>query len=322
MWEDIFGFAGYSPVAKTELFDQFLRTRHERILTVTKFLTSQGLVFKNHRLDWKQFGAWLVEAIRDPNCRDAIAYSAASISFSVDIGTLLGEEIRSLSPDLEWKYYIGKKKEIGANSIILSLPEPFSGVSPLTDLRASALRIFNLKFNLGSAFLGSDPPSELEIHQRFDEERLGFYEFVSKFESGVLPLRIAPVLHNERDDSPGNSTIHTSEEFGGVLYHEVSRDVPNFYLRGVSATRKGGEELWTLGILLEELLTDSDFEYEFQEECLEKMIARIGEEHVEREDDSWLLTGDFDIDLLLKDLFPIIDAFAERYLAVFDKSDT
>ena len=87
-------------------------------------------------------------------------------------------------------------------------------------------------------------------------------------------------------------------------------------------TRKGGEELWTLGILLEELLTDSDFEYEFQEECLEKMIARIGEEHVEREDDSWLLTGDFDIDLLLKDLFPIIDTFAGRYLAVFDKSDT
>ena len=152
VWDDIFGFAGYSPVAKIELFEQFLRTRQERILTVTKFLTDQGLVFNNHRLDWRQFGEWLVEAIRDPNCRDAIAYSATSISFSVDIGTLLGEEIRSISPDLEWKYYIGKKKEIGANSIILSPPEPFSGVSPLTDLRASALRIFNLKFNLAPIF--------------------------------------------------------------------------------------------------------------------------------------------------------------------------
>ena len=310
-------------------FAPFIQTKDLRLENIREFLTAHGLELHSGFPNWIEVGDWLIKNIDGPvaafsDTDSPTEYELRWRSLCCDLGTLFGEQLMMLFPGCFWEYYVGSKREIGANEVVVSAPDHQAHLRffALSCIAGSRARIARLKFPTTALVAAV---SRADLLRELEEERSSIAKY---FELCFRDLS-SPAPHDGLDssDNPFPRESYAWQKYAeaqmlpgvGCLLIESQDDdnngklewvrvVPNVEQRGVSLETDSTMGYWVLWTNLSEQLRD-DLLYEELQKGIEAVLREIRgiTLFIPEDREIWHVYGDFDESALISAVGDVVD---------------
>ena len=317
-----------------DYFATFKQTIDSRLKNVREFLVLQGMELDSGFPNWLEVGDWLISSIDGPvdNSSESIAGNEDERrwrSLCCDIGTLFGVQLITLFPNCFWDYYVGSKREIGANEIVVTNSDMNASIRifALSCISGSRARIARLKFPT-SALIAEVSPTV--IVRELDDEKssiVKYFDLCVRDLTSTTPREVAfksdnPFLHDSKEWqkyeearlSNGSTTLLIESKSKDIdSKREWVRVVTNFDQRGVSLETDSSIDYWVLWTNISEQLREDSLYEELQIGIETTLRGFNGITHFYPEDrEIWRVYGDFDGPAVINAIGSVVDEIANR----------